>query len=365
MSLTSSSPHRLGHTLVRATAALVAVASLGALAACGTSGSAGKGAEQSQSASAGKSAKTQGFPVTIKHVYGTTTIKSKPTRVATVGWGTPDNLIALGVTPVSIQKNTFGKTTHGGFLPWTYSALQKVGVKPADMPQLHDESDGVDVEAIAAAKPDLILGMQSGMTRGEYQKLSEIAPTVAYQKVSWGDPWRGMIRTTAQALGEPDKGDKLVASLESQLKSDAAQYPQLNGKTGAVMSFDASKLSSFSVYTTTDVRPQLLNDLGLKTPASVAKLSRGTTKFYKDVSAENADQFKDVDVIVTYGTPDLLAAMQKDPLLSKIPAVKRGSVVVVDNDSEMANALDPSALSIQQTDAQYAKLLADAAAKVQ
>ncbi|WEV41904.1 ABC transporter substrate-binding protein [Bifidobacterium sp. ESL0682] len=239
-----------------------------------------------------------------------------------------------------------------------------MGVKPADMPQLHDESDGIDAEAIAASKPDLIIGLQSGMTRKDYDTLSKIAPTIAYQKVAWGDPWRSMIKTTAQAIGEPEKGAKLISSLEEQIKADAAKYPQIAGKTGAVMSFDASKLSSFSVYTTTDLRPQMLNDLGMKTPESVTKLSRSTQKFYKDVSSENADQFKDVDVIVTYGTPDLLAAMQKDPLLSKIPAVARGSVVVIDNNSLMANALDPSALSIQQTDGEYATLLGDAASKV-
>ena len=117
------------------------------------------------------------------------------------------------------------------------------------------------------------------------------------------------------------------------------------------------------MYTTTDVRPQLLNDLGLSTPESIKQASEGTTSFYKDVSSEHADDYNDIDVIVTYGTPDLLAAMQADPLLSKIPAVKRGSVVVINDDSEMANALDPSALSIPATIDQYAKLLGEAAAK--
>ncbi|WEV67318.1 iron-siderophore ABC transporter substrate-binding protein [Bifidobacterium sp. ESL0769] len=349
--------------LTRCIAAIAAVASLAAFAACGSPSNKASGNNDSATSSS-QSSKNQGFPVSIKHVYGTTTIKAKPKRVATVGWGSFDNLIALGVVPVSIEKNTYGKTVHGGFLPWTYDALKKMGVKDADMPQLHDESDGIDAEAIAAAKPDLIIGLQSGMTRKDYDTLSKIAPTIAYQKVSWGDPWRGMIKTTAQALGEPAKGDKLISSLEAQLKSDAAKYPQIAGKTAAVMSFDASKLSSFSVYTTTDVRPQLLNDLGMKTPESVIKLSRGTDKFYKDVSAENADQFKDVDVIVTYGTADTLAAMQKDPLLSKIPAVKRGSVVVIDNNSDMANALDPTALSIPKMDGEYTKMLGEAAAKV-
>lgn len=350
---------------LRFAAVAVAACSLVALASCSSASNDASGAGDSHASSSGSdSANSGAFPVSIKHAYGTTTIATQPKRVATVGWGSFDNLIALGVVPVSIQKNTYGKTVDGGFLPWTKDALDKMGVSQSDMPQLHDESDDIDVEAIAESKPDLIIGLQSGMTKEQYETLSKIAPTIAYQKVAWGDPWRSMITTTAKAIGKEAQGKKLIADLAHQLTSAAAQYPDLKGKTGAVMYFDASKLSNFSIYTTTDVRPQLLNDLGLATPDSIKKASAGTDSFYKDVSAEHADDYKDVDIIVTYGTPGLLAAMQKDPLLSKIPAVKRGSVVVIDSTTEMANALDPSALSIPATTKEYVRLLGEAAAKV-
>lgn len=342
--------------LTRVAAAMVTVLSL---AACGSTGSA-----SSSTGTGSASGSAAGFPVSITHAYGTTTISSRPTRVATVGWASADNVIALGVTPVSIPKNTYGKTVDGGYLPWTKDALDDKGVAKVDLPQLHDESDDIDAEAIASTNPDVIIGLQSGITKEQYATLSKIAPTIAYQKVAWGDTWRDMITTTAKALGVEAKGKALISSLEKQISDDVSAYPAIKGKSAAVMYFNASKLSSFSVYTTTDVRPQFLNDLGLTTPASVTKLSKGTTSFYKDVSSENADDFTDVDVIVTYGTSGLLKAMQKDPLLSKIPAVKRGSVVVINDDTELANALDPSALSIPATTKQYVKLIAAAAAKV-
>ncbi|MCI1832002.1 MAG: iron-siderophore ABC transporter substrate-binding protein [Bifidobacterium sp.] len=313
--------------------------------------------------SSAASSSSAGFPVTITHAYGKTVIRSKPHRIATVGWGSFDNVIALGVVPVSIEKSTYGKTVDGGYLPWTKAALDRMGVAKADLPQLHDESDGIDVEAIAASRPDLIIGLQSGMTKEQYATLSAIAPTIAYQKVAWGDPWRSMVATTAKALGEVQRGARLIRTLERRLHDEAAQYPKVSGTSAAVMYFDSSTLSRFSIYTTTDVRPQFLNDLGFTTPASIRRLSSGTTSFYADVSSENADEYNDVDVIVTYGTPGLLDAMRKDPLLSKIPAVRRGSVVVIDSTSELANALDPSALSIPATTAQYMKLLGQAAAR--
>ena len=346
----------LPRTIIAAATAAITVISL---AACG-SGTAGN---TQSDASASASSSAEGFPVSIKHTYGTTEIKQKPTRVATVGWGSADVALALGVVPVSIKKETFGKT-EDGYLPWIKAKLDEMKVSKADMPQQHDESDSIDMEAIAASKPDVILGMQSGITEDEYKTLSKIAPTIPWQVASWGDPWRSLVKTTAQVLGKEKEGDELISKLESQLADATAKYPQIKGKTASVMYFDASKLSSFSIYTTHDVRPQFLNDLGFTTPDSIEKISKTTDSFYKDISSEQADQFDDIDVIVTYGTPDLLAAMQKDPLLSKIPAVKRGSVVVIDTASELANALDAMPLSIEATTDEYAKLLGEAADKV-
>ena len=327
-------------------------------------GACGQNSQTATSSETTTSGQQDSFPVKIDHVYGTTSISSKPKRIATVGWATPDNLIALGVVPVSIQKNSFGKTVDGGYLTWTKDALDEMHVAKADMPKLHDESDGIDVEAIAASKPDLIIGLLSGMTKKQYDTLSKIAPTIAYQEVAWGDPWRKVITSTAKAIGEPEKGKQLISDLEERISKAGETQPAIKGKTAAVMYFDASKLSKFSVYTTSDARPQFLNDLGMETPESIKEDSKSTKNFYKEISSEHADRYKDVDIIVTYGTPDLLEAMRKDPLLSKIPAVERGSVVVIDNDSEMANALDPSALSIQKTTDAYAQLLGEAAAKV-
>lgn len=352
---TIARPNGLSRRIVAAATAIVAVLSL---TACGSTS-----ADTSTAKTGTDSASTSGFPVTIKHAYGTTEIKQAPERVATVGWGSDDVTLALGVVPVTVPKQTFGKT-EDGYLPWVKAKLDDMNVAKADLPEQHDESDSIDMEAIAAARPDVILGMQSGITEEQYKTLSKIAPTIPWQQASWGDPWRSLVETTAKVLGKQQEGEKLIAKLEDTISEAAAKYPQIKGKSASVMYFDSSKLSSFSVYTTHDVRPQFLNDLGFETPESIKQVSETTDSFYKDISSEQADQFADIDVIVTYGTPDLLAAMQKDPLLSKIPAVKRGSVVVIDTTSELANALDAMPLSIEAATGDYAKLLGEAASKV-
>jgi iron complex transport system substrate-binding protein len=49
----------------------------------------------------------------------------------------------------------------------------------------------INFESVAALQPDLILAVHSGFDRGEFEKLSKIAPTVA-QSGKWGEyqtPW--------------------------------------------------------------------------------------------------------------------------------------------------------------------------------
>ena len=58
------------------------------------------------------------FPVTIDHVYGSTTIDARPERVATVAWANHEVPLALGVVPVGMSKATWGDDDDNGVLPW-------------------------------------------------------------------------------------------------------------------------------------------------------------------------------------------------------------------------------------------------------
>ncbi len=59
-------------------------------------------------------------------------------------------------------------------------------------------------------------------------------------------------------------------------------------------------------------------------PESITSQIKDPTSFYLEVSAENADILNDVDIFVSYGNDKTLAALQKDPIYGKIPAVQRG-----------------------------------------
>jgi len=341
----------------RLLAAAVAAATTLALAACG--GSADK---PDAAPAAGSSAATASFPITIKHALGTTVIEKKPERVATVQWENHEVPLALGVVPVGMAKANFGDDDGDGMLPWVGDKLKQLG---APTPVMFDETDGIAFEAVADTKPDLILATYSGLTQQDYDTLSKIAPVVAYPDAPWATPWREIVRLSSKALGLEKQGEELIASTEKQMKDAAAKYPQLAGKQTMFMThIDPTDLSKVGFYTAHDTRTQFFTDLGLKVADNVTQASAGTKAFTLNQSAEQIQAFDKVDIIVSYGDDKLLANLQKDPLLSKIPAVKRGSVVVLVGSTPLATAANPTVLAIPHVLDEYVSQLAKAADKV-
>jgi iron complex transport system substrate-binding protein len=129
---------------------------------------------------------------------------------------------------------------------------------------------------------------------------------------------------------------------------------------------DPNDVSEVGFYTANDTRTLFFEDLGLKIPGSIAEASKGTDKFALSKSAEQIDAFDDVDIITGYGDDkgELLETLKKDPLLSKIPAVQRGSVYLLPGSAPLATAANPTPLSISWVLEDYVAELAKAADKV-
>lgn len=327
--------------LVSATAALAT-----ALVLAGCSSEADSAADGSDGADGSEAAASaDAFPVTIEHAFGETTIEEQPERVASVAWMNHEVPIALGVAPVGMAEAAYGDDDGDGVLPWVEGPLSELG---AEEPVLFDETEGIDFEAVADTAPDVILASYSGLTQEEYDTLSQIAPTIAYPEVAWGTSYQDMVRMNAEALGMAEEGEALVEELEGEVQAAFDEHEVLEGKNVMFAYVDPNDLSQVGFYTTLDTRPAFLAEHGMGTPEVVAEESEGTDEFYTTVSAERADDFADVDLIITYGDAEgeLLAAMQDDPLLSKIPAVAEGHVAVLPDGTPLAAAANPTPLSI-------------------
>jgi iron complex transport system substrate-binding protein len=329
------------------------------LAACSSNNAANDA--EGQTSDAGAAAGDAQFPIKIQHAFGETVIPSKPERIVTISWANHDVVLALGVVPVGFSAANYGVQDDSGLLPWTKQKLEELGVTE---PNVFQDTDGLDFEAISDADPDVILAAYSGITQEEYDTLSQIAPVVAYPDQPWVISWREQVRMNAAGIGMAAEGEQLIRELEQFIADRVAQYPELEGVRALFAYFSPSDLSSYYIYMPDDPRGAFLQEFGLEFPESVQPYVTSDAVFALSLSAENADALKDADVIVAYGDEALLQALQADPVFGKIPAIANGAMVLVPDGTPFAAAVNPNPLSIQYATDEYLAMIAEAARKI-
>jgi len=269
--------------------------------------------------------------------------------------------LALGVVPVGFSAANYGVQDDSGMLPWTAEKLKELGEAK---PNIYQDTDGLDFEAIADSSPDVILAAYSGITQEEYDTLSEIAPVVAYPEIPWVITWRDQILYNAKGMGMEKEGKQLITDTEKLIQDTANKYPEIKGKKAAFAMFNATDLSKFYIYTPADPRGELLEEVGMSFSEDLIAQIADETSFYIELSAENADALNDTEIFIAYGDENTLAALQADPILGKVPAIQNGSVVIIGDNTPLAAAGNPNPLSIQYTIDEYLSLISEVAEKL-
>jgi iron complex transport system substrate-binding protein len=302
-----------------ATAGAVALTA-GLLAGCSTGSTDADAADAADAPTATTSVDPHAFPVTIEHALGSTTIAAEPHRIVTIGWTDGDDLLALGVVPVGAQRISWGGNAQGS-TAWFDARLHELG---GTQPERYDADASLPVSAIAKMAPDLILATNSGVTQAQYDKLSKIAPTVAYPDAPYVTSWQQSLRMVGEAVGRSTAAAEVEKRTEAALRTAQTDHPQLVGTSVLVTGVaDNTKLGTISVYGANDVRPRLLTELGM-TIAPAADRFVPKDAFYADVSSEKATQL-DSDLLINLGfAPGSFEALQRDRLLSRIPAIRSG-----------------------------------------
>jgi iron complex transport system substrate-binding protein len=280
----------------------------------------------------------QDFPVTLTHEYGETVIPAKPERIATIGWMSQDAVLALGQVPVGIPLQAWGGDENG-MLPWVATAVAELG---GELPVRYDDT-AIPFEEILALEPDLILAPYSALTPEEYNRLSQIAPTVAWTGAVWSGTWQDITLTVGRALGEEAKAQELVEATDARLAAIAAEHPEFSGKTFTIGWGDPAS-SELGVYVGTDPRVQMIEDIGLKLSDGAAAF--GSENFYVPVAYENLDTL-DADVLITWQSDQAeLDAVLANPVFARFGPVASGHhLVMLDRAFVMATSA-PSVLSI-------------------
>lgn len=269
---------------------------------------------------AAEAAAPAAFPVTIPHKYGATTIAAAPQRIVTVGLTEQDALLALGIAPVGTTE-WFGKHP-GAIWPWAQDRLM------GDLPEVVGDAAGVNMEQIAALKPDLILALYSGVTKEQYDLLTQIAPTVAQPAayVDYGIPWQELTRTVGQAVGKAGEADALVADVEARFAEVRAAHPEFVGASAVV----ATPYQGIWVYGPEDVRGRFLTTLGFALPEGLAAITGA--EFGGNLSMERADLLN-VDVIVWLDAADAQGPLG-GPVYASLPVHTEGREVFLSSNGD-------------------------------
>lgn len=324
-------------------------------------GSSAVGSSSVGSSTAAPSSVTGGtFPVTVKNIYGETTIEQAPNRVATVSWVNPDVALALGVVPVGMDADSYGGNANKS-TDWKDEALAGLGasIGTDKAPVQWDAANGINYDAIADTTPDVILAAYSGLTQDEYDKLSKIAPVVGPVAANYTTSWQDATTVIGAALGKGTEAAALISTVEGKIASAGAANPVLKGKTFIAASLDPTK-TNVSIYAAGDTRPRFLTALGL-TQAPVVAANTKAGAFYFEYSGEKANELKS-DIIFSWGDASTtLKVLQDNKLLGQIPAIKSGAALLTSDQQLTLSISASSPLSLQWALPKFVPLVVKAA----
>ncbi|RJK97548.1 ABC transporter substrate-binding protein [Vallicoccus soli] len=255
------------------------------------------------------------FPRTVEHERGATEVPAAPRRVVAVTDGAElASLLALGVRPVG-----FGQRTDP-LQPWTQEGLGQVG---GQVPTYDLSSGEVDLEQLAAWRPDLLLVQDGFDADGMFERLSALAPTVTTSFIDW----RRSVRQVADAVGRPEDGGRLVSRTEAVARSARGRLsPYRGARLAMVVSFASGE--DFLLNAASPVG-KLAPALGLAPfPAS-----RTPGEAVEQVSAELlGDALEGADLVAVLAFEDgdpALARVVERPELAGVPAVAAGRVAAL------------------------------------
>lgn len=323
----------------RGTAAVsLAVAAALSLSACGggdTSGKSGSNSESEQKGAGDKKSVAQGgedfgdaaaktaafgtdakagqFPRTLTHAMGKTEVKAAPKRVVVLDVGEFDNVVSLGIKPVGYAPAE-GDEGVPGYLKKDAGAPKSVGT-----------INSLNLEAIAALKPDLILGSQL-RAADKYKELSTIAPTVF--SIRPGFTWKENYLLNAAALGKSADAKTKLDAYEKKAKQLGTDIGESGNESGnesgkkPTISMVRYLPGKIRLYAKASFIGTILEDAGLPRPAN-----QQINDLAAEISPEKIDE-ADGDWIFTgvYGDPKATSQdkAEDNALWKKLGAVKKG-----------------------------------------
>lgn len=216
----------------------------------------------------------------VEHARGTAEVPAAPQRVVVLEPVQLDTAVALGVTPVgaAVLSDAAGIPAYLGE---EAAGIESVGtvMEPS-------------IEAIAALEPDLIIGTESRHA-ALFDRLETIAPTV--YMATQTDPWQQNVALVAEALGDPEGAERLLADYEARCAEIAEEFDTAGSTAQLVRPRDGI----LTLYGPASFAGSTLECAGFTTP------ERAWEDISLDVSPENVlDASADLVLVTTTDVDD-------------------------------------------------------------
>lgn len=318
---------------IRLTAAAGALL-VAALSACGSSGDTASNTPSVKATGAGASATgadSGTWPRTVANDAGNTEIKTQPKRIVSTSVVLTGSLLAVDAPVVGSGASSPGAPgfdDQGFFAHWSDEAKAK-GVKP-----LYTKSE-LNLEAVIAAKPDLIVMSTSGgdSTKQQLDQLKAIAPVVSINYNSL--PWQKVTELVGEASGHDaqakaavDKYTQDVAALKGTVRTPAEPVQMIV--------FNESNGSSFALPG--GPHDLILQDLGIKlapvTVKNAQAMEGGNRKdFVFPTEEASVKALTSNNVLLVDGTQDTVKQIKAHPAYKTIPAATTGRLIPLGSSS--------------------------------
>lgn len=176
------------------------------------------------------SAETNNPTLSVKHAQGTTAVPVNPAKVIVFNTATLDTMDALGIKIAGLPKSS----THLPKFLQQYESDEYFNAGTLFEP---------NYEALSNLKPDLIIA--GGRTADAYDKLSEIAPTIALN-VDPKDFVNSLAERTeqlGQIFNKQAEAEKLITDFKQQITS--LREKTANQGTAMMIMINGGKISSY------------------------------------------------------------------------------------------------------------------------
>jgi iron complex transport system substrate-binding protein len=206
-----------------------------------------------------KPANSSPSSVTVKHRFGETTIAAPPKRVVSAGFTEQDDLLAVGVVPIAVT-NWWGDQPFAVW-PWAQPKLGQA------QPAVLSLDNGLDVDKIAALKPDLIVATNAGVDEDSYKRLSSIAPTIPQtDDQPFFEPWKVQATTIGAAVFSADQMTSLISGVDNAFTAVANANTQFKDKRALLLQ---GSFSHDNVVATLGWRTDFLTQMGFVIPEEI------------------------------------------------------------------------------------------------